>query len=561
MAKLHMDRLRKKYGALGWTGGRYRALMEMIISSNHENVSGAFARRSQDFYRDKFARIKKTTAKQFKVPPMEEVMPRREVYLRKGAERGRMITDALRDKLSHDLRSAVAQYMETGAESMQYHRGENRGRMRPELVAGLEQAMTHTFDNYTKAHGGEIPANIGTIANTEVRAAVSDIKHTYAKNLAAANPGALRLMKRWIHHPTFSKEPRFGHGKVDQKMVRLDQPFMVPRYEKVAGKNVLLGKVAMQHPHDPAAAAEDVINCLPGDSVVFAKGTEALLRSWYSGRLISIKTANGLEFSTTANHPVLTDEGWIEAERLVVGGDVICVDRIDKFRGSHDYINHRPAMIRKIFDFPLIGGMLSCKGIVRGDGYFHGERGDREVDIKTVDRILWDSLDSPTLKEYPKFILAAAYLALCGLVRAGLSDHLLIGRLRSPAGIMGGHREGSTLVGRKAAYSKAVCGLGIAPRNPQPEEFCSDGSAVDRILESQGIFGDACLVGRDKIIEIRSEFFAGHVFNLHTASNIYGANRDGNTRRFAVLHNCHCECDYVTQVVAPKPLVKPQKAH
>jgi hypothetical protein len=261
MSKLYLDRLRKKYGATGWTGERYRQLMGIIIASNHENVANAVARRSSDYYRDKFARIKKTTAIQLRVPPMEELMPRKEVYLRKGATQGVMITDALRDRLSKELRDAVQWYMGTGKDSMQYAKGEMRGRIKPELVGQFEAAITRVFDGYTKSHGEEMPPNIDTIARTETRAAISDIKHEYAKNLVAGNAGKLRVMKRWIHNDHLSGDPRPGHVKLNGKTVRFDQPFQVQMLRKRGNKLEDMGTVLMDHPHAAGAPAEEIINC------------------------------------------------------------------------------------------------------------------------------------------------------------------------------------------------------------------------------------------------------------------------------------------------------------
>ncbi len=261
MAKLYLDRLRKKYGAKGWTGKRYRELMALIIASNHENVDHAVSLRSDAYYRDQFRRLQKTTAVQLKVPPMEQLLPRRNVYLRKGATNGRMITDSLRDRLSYDLRQAVASFMESGRGTMQYQKGEAIGRINPALIAQFESAIMKTFDNYTKSHGGEIPSNISTIAETEIRSAISDIKHTYAQQLMARNPGRLIIVKKWKHNHKLSSEPRIGHEMMDGKTARMDVPFTVPMYRRLKTGKVYEGQTLMQHPHDPSAPPEQVINC------------------------------------------------------------------------------------------------------------------------------------------------------------------------------------------------------------------------------------------------------------------------------------------------------------
>ena len=133
MAKIHLDRLKEKYGD-NVSGENYKELMSEIIANNHENIQRATARLSKDHYEKAAAKIKRSTAKQIAVPSLEEVLPKRSVYLRKGAEQGQMIADALRDKLTNDLRETVKDYLKTGKESMQYRKGENRGRIKQELI-------------------------------------------------------------------------------------------------------------------------------------------------------------------------------------------------------------------------------------------------------------------------------------------------------------------------------------------------------------------------------------------------------------------------------------------
>jgi hypothetical protein len=133
--------------------------------------------------------------------------------------------------------------------------------MHPELVGAFEASITKVFAGYIKTHGGELPTNIATIANTEVRAAVSDIKHQYAEHLVAANDGQLKVVKRWVHHANLSDEPRPGHERMDGKEVAFDKPFTVPVIRKVGNKFENQGSVQMMHPHDTGMPAEEVINC------------------------------------------------------------------------------------------------------------------------------------------------------------------------------------------------------------------------------------------------------------------------------------------------------------
>lgn len=66
-------------------------------------------------------------------------------------------------------------------------------------------------------------------------------------------------------------------------------------------------------------------HCVVGSTIVSGPSVEAAYRRWYEGELVIIGTAEGDELAITANHPVLTDRGWVDAGLL----------------GEGDYLVHR----------------------------------------------------------------------------------------------------------------------------------------------------------------------------------------------------------------------------
>ena len=56
-------------------------------------------------------------------------------------------------------------------------------------------------------------------------------------------------------------------------------------------------------------------DCLPGDALVSISPVWAdvkrAVRRWYQGEMVDVTTAGGHVLSTTPNHPVLTNRGWI----------------------------------------------------------------------------------------------------------------------------------------------------------------------------------------------------------------------------------------------------------
>ena len=265
MAKIHLDRLKIKYPEAfkpgQTTGINYQNLMAEIIANNHESTQRAVARLKSDHLSKQVATMRKSTAKQLAVPDISEVLPKRSVFIRKGATNGNIISETLRDRLTSDLRETVKEYLTAGKGSMQYRRGEQRGQIRPELIDKMRERITGTFESYAKRTKGEMPSNIETIAQTETRSAISDIKHTWAKQVMDANPGKVRFTKTWRHHPGLSDIPRAGHRMQDGLTIGMDAFFKVPLLIK--GKNGFhWGSVErMLHPHDPSASPGNVINC------------------------------------------------------------------------------------------------------------------------------------------------------------------------------------------------------------------------------------------------------------------------------------------------------------
>lgn len=281
MAKIHLDRLKKKYG---WTGSKYNALVSKIIMEQDIMISRRVAELHKNRLLVEGKKAAKRTGSNIEVPNVTDVLPKRSVFLRKAATRGELMMDALRDRLTSNLRKAVTEYLDKGKESMQYRQGERRGRIKPELVDDFEKVISSTFSDYVhRKPNTPYPSNIHTIAVTEVNSAISLIKHRYTERLLQVNKGKLFVKKTWRQHPELSKEPRPGHRSVDGKSVAMNEAFSIPVYQRIgtikSGPNrgrprwKRTGQyVQMQFPHDPNGPADEVIGCHCNvDYVVVAK--------------------------------------------------------------------------------------------------------------------------------------------------------------------------------------------------------------------------------------------------------------------------------------------------
>jgi hypothetical protein len=269
VAKVHLDRLKKRYG---WTGKNYRKLMSRIVAENSQSIEGSVGRLTEAHFRAQTKKLKKVWGYPANLPHIEEVIPGPDVFIRKGAERGKLLTDSLRDQLAQNLRDAMTKFRtKTGLPGYLYRRGKLKSQMDPRLIKSFRARIYHTFKKYNQIDPEiGIPSNIKAIAITETRSVVDDVKHRYFERLLEYNP-KMRARKRWIHHPSFSKEPRPGHAAMNGKEIDLDDLFEVPVYVKEGGRWIRTGEITlMAHPHDAHGEAEDVINC-HCEAVYFAR--------------------------------------------------------------------------------------------------------------------------------------------------------------------------------------------------------------------------------------------------------------------------------------------------
>ena len=277
MAKIDWNRLTKKYGTENVRAGRYRALMRDIIAHNTQQIGTAVARLSNTHFNNAMRKVT-TKEKRFIVPDISNVVPSGTVYIRKGAEKGKLLTTTIRNSLTRDLRGVMDIVTEkTGEPRYIRRRGEKAGTINTKIIDEYEKRIRNTFSGYVeRGKLQKVPGNIHTIAVTEVRSAVNDIKYRYAMSLYERNEGQVEARKFWVHNRSLSDTPRIGHMEVSELTGRDPIPvthfFVVPWYHdkgKKAGQ--LRGIHRMKAPHDPSAIPEQVIGCNCDVQFIFVK--------------------------------------------------------------------------------------------------------------------------------------------------------------------------------------------------------------------------------------------------------------------------------------------------
>lgn len=335
--------------------------------------------------------------------------------------------------------------------------------------------------------------------------------------------------------------------------------------------------------------------CLPGDALV-STGTRVTgaFKRWYDGQVVVIRTATGKEFTSTPNHPVLTSAGWLAAAQVNVGTHVVCdagIDRVPAFVGSDD--QNVEARIEDATE-AFFGSEQMCSVPVPTTAKdFHGDGIDNEVAIVAINRVLRPDLIAALGDFFAEPDFVRRPMGLPGLTSDGGSDERVMTVGNASLGSVGLHGirfSGSRLKALHSGglLSRSVADLVTSGLQLAGNDRCRDavllGNAggsdasfvqLDEVinrqpLEIQGVHNrdasalksgfhsgvaDAELaahlldgaegpVALDKVVSVRTEVFAGHVFNLETEGGWYVANG-------IVTHNCRSIVVEVLKDYAP----------
>lgn len=333
------------------------------------------------------------------------------------------------------------------------------------------------------------------------------------------------------------------------------------------------GAVKLDHYH---------AGCVLPDTVLGAIGVKSLLRRKFEGDVIDITTCGGRHLSVTANHPILTVNGWVKAGMLHDGDALLC-----GFDGyGHDSripnVNDRPPSAEQVFEALRLLDAAYPVGVEVSSVDFDGEPvSNSDVEIVDVDRLLKGHI-VPVGNEGVRdksFTLGALFDRSKRLNRSCATDFRDRARPLSSCGVMRGlclscpilrgHLGGSdeTGLGITAYLNSGVAkpSLNNAPRNAislgqlqdalsalvSLDEIVRCGDSARAYLDSIALESSENLLVRDSKLygnslhglpggieidyvgAVNTRHFIGHVYNLSADGHWYTANG-------IITHNCDC---------------------
>lgn len=330
-------------------------------------------------------------------------------------------------------------------------------------------------------------------------------------------------------------EPPMGRGWVKEWNTDMDGNER-PSHRRANGQvrrltdTFTVGGANLTYPLDPAGPADQVINCVVGDTRIQAVGLGSAYRYWNDKPLVRIATADGLTLSVSRNHPVLTVQGWVPACEIEQGDNLIRTAGVGGLAGTEPDVEAKPVKAEQIFDaLEKSGRRHRVSGL---DVNFHGDLIDGNVDIVFADRLLSFGVDA-TLGEHVYQLLLA-----CSDASAASGSPLFecaVRALDTPSRIVSFADLKNALLGAHPGPLESFGLAGISGCDADQAKPATDCDSVDAEVFAQLVDRASRLVSIDKVIDVDLNYLHhGYLYTFETVSGVYMANA-------VASHNCRCD--------------------
>ena len=326
-------------------------------------------------------------------------------------------------------------------------------------------------------------------------------------------------------------------------------------------------------------------NCVLGDTLVSTVGKiSKVYRRRYKGLIYRITTASGNVLSVTPNHPILTDKGFIRAQFLNIGDNVISNNGLETLGIIGENKEHNEALIKDVFStFRKSPSMFTCTMPLTTED-FHNDVTHKKVHVVCTDRVLSDEGNVSGFKNIRKnkFIFGHLGKVLFDkshksiilsffnrnfstfgslMCRFGKTCNLFWGRILHPFNLLFSWISlGDIMLFEKGNHSSSTITKSLSDScnsdslivkfknfiNRKIVGWVLSRSADVSLMQdvSDDVFGNTELASNildrystqikfDSIVSIDISFSITHVYNLETENSWYVANG-------IITHNCRC---------------------
>jgi hypothetical protein len=253
--------------------------------------------------------------------------------------------------------------------------------------------------------------------------------------------------------------------------------------------------------------------CLP-ETPVRAPGAIAGMRAQYDGPIVRIHLIDGSQVAVTANHMLLTVDGFAAADSLMDGDDLICSQVGQGIPLGTPDDDHVPATIGEIVEaWSKAAGVLTT-GVPVAAEYLHGDAAfcDGKIDVVSPNRLLGNYHDTPGGEHLGQLGLVHADNATDRLDGAGDLASLLLTLSDATDGGVGILRETHARFRRHLRHADRV-GLGpVTDRAAGGDETTNNGRTGHTNGERKSQYALAGSVSGHQIGNVRWDAMASGSF-------------------------------------------------
>ena len=277
--------------------------------------------------------------------------------------------------------------------------------------------------------------------------------------------------------------------------------------------------------------------CVPGDSLVRGEIKNAL-KIRYSGPLIVIESRAGHRLAITPNHPVLTDHGWIAADKISEGQTLFSYNGpTDPMVGNGSNQN-TPARIEDVFQslvfnratpFRIAAAKLSALDL-HGDAQFS----DGKIHIVGANRILPFKVSTEPFHKFKFTVGANASNGLIAIESLSGLHSIFQATFATRVSFMSSINLLRSLFWRHLMpFNVLTLGLG-ARRNSYPSKPLNNSPMLHSKFITKLLRAGSGMIARDHVLRVRRTEFSGHVYDLQTIPSYYISQN-------IVISNCRCQ--------------------
>lgn len=275
-------------------------------------------------------------------------------------------------------------------------------------------------------------------------------------------------------------------------------------------------------------------NCVLAGTPVSARGVVAAFTAWYDGDAIVLTMASGRTLSVTPNHMLLTTSGFVAANSIREGDDVVDGSFVERIVPGHPHDYQVPTAIEDVVRAFAESSGVSAAGVPVAAEHFHGDgvsiqghvhvvasngllrRGRVATDAQEIhDKPLywgWHDSEFARLGDEDAVLIG---LSLEAHVKPTMSRHSLSVRVGQMFNHLSVRLDSVPWLNACLAHASGHHGPADAKR------FCYVFDGLARVVPA------------DKVVHADRRKYLGHVYDLQTVSGLYSVNG-------VVTSNCRC---------------------